>query len=336
MKSFDLALEDCLERICRGEELESCLRQYPRYAVELRPLLRAALEVKQGSNVRPTEVFVERARVGLVAYMRSHPHGRSNLRHIPVTGSATNPLKTPRRLKPVGQFLGAFSVLLFAFFATGTALAQSALPGQSLYSWKRTSETVWQAVSPNPVDTNLALAQRRTQEALAVSGPPRTEALQGYEQVLNQLASQGQQDQTVQQQIIVVLTVQHADLAKSGIELPKLNQYLANPGTASVENPPTVTPEATATLQKHKKHSTGGKTDEDTRTPTPTATPTPSATPSLTPSPTFTPTPAASFTPIFTPASTIPLSPGSPTPVEVILQTSPTPPEDTVISTPRK
>ena len=75
MKRFDRALEDCLQRIVNGETLESCLRRYPQYAGELTPLLRTALELKEGANIRPTEAFKERSRDRLAAYMQSRPSG---------------------------------------------------------------------------------------------------------------------------------------------------------------------------------------------------------------------------------------------------------------------
>ncbi len=254
MNSLDRAFEDCLGRLNAGQGLEACLRAHPQHAAELRPLLLTALELQQGSRLRPPAGFVRRSQAQVMAFVRAHPHVRGS------GGGA------PFLLNPVKTLVGVFSVFIFAFFATGTALAQSALPGQSLYSWKLTSEKVWQTVSPDPVATTLAIAQRRTDEAQAVSGPARDVALQGYENVLNQIAAQSQSNPSVDDQAVPVLKSQQEDLAKSGIKVPKLNEYLSDP--------------------KHEPEHHKGK-----KTPTPTATPTITPTPgTITPFPTLVPT----------------------------------------------
>ncbi len=228
MKSFDRALDDCLGRISRGEALETCLNRYAQYAGELRPLLQTAVQLEKGTRVHVTESFKQRGRNELLAYMEAHPRshglGRTSRSPAAVIG------KPSQVFGPVRLVTGVFAVLVFAFFATGTALAQSALPGQSLYSWKLTSETVWRTISPDPVSTNLALAARRTQEALAVTGSARSVALKGYEAVLSQLAIQSRQDASAQHRIVPVLTDQRNDLAKSGISVPELDDYLTHPG----------------------------------------------------------------------------------------------------------
>lgn len=39
-------LNDCLTRLFRGEELENCLKDYPKEADELRPLLKLAMRIR--------------------------------------------------------------------------------------------------------------------------------------------------------------------------------------------------------------------------------------------------------------------------------------------------
>src|SRR5512140_717751 len=123
MNSFDRALEDCLELIRAGQSLDACMRRYPEYAGELLPLLRTALELQQGSLVQPPEAFKRRARAGLSTYMLAHPRqGRFRGNHRETTviqRSKTSPL-----LRPVNLAIAVFSVVVFGFFASGTALAQ--------------------------------------------------------------------------------------------------------------------------------------------------------------------------------------------------------------------
>ena len=277
MKSFDRALEECLEWIKNGQTVETCLRRYPQYAGRLAPLLRTALELKDGARIQPTEAFRQRGRAELAAYMDSHPQDSS--RRLPL-GPAYPPYSKAgsRRLLPAGQVIVIFSALVFGFFATGTVLAQSALPGQSLYPWKLTSETVWQAVSPDPIATNLALAQRRAHEALAVTGPDRSLALKGYENILQQLATQSVNDISVQQRVVPVLTTQKKDLQDSGISVPKLDEYLSHPGKKLDDNSENPASEPTITHGKHEKPSPTAS-GEDQATPSPTANFTPTPTP---------------------------------------------------------
>lgn len=105
-------------------------------------------------------------------------------------------------------------------------MAQSALPGQPLYTWKLVSEQAWQSVSPDPVTTNLALAQRRIEEAVSVSGTQRAIALQGYETVLAHLKKQSNDNPSSINHMVPILTNQRKTLAKAGISVPKLDEFL--------------------------------------------------------------------------------------------------------------
>jgi hypothetical protein len=48
-------------------------------------------------------------------------------------------------------------------------MAQSALPGDPLYGWKRTSEQVWRSLSPDQIGADLTIVHRRTDELLTVT-----------------------------------------------------------------------------------------------------------------------------------------------------------------------
>lgn len=53
MKDFDLILDDCLDRLARGETVEDCLAAYPRQADELRPALLTVSRVKKVNTFEP-------------------------------------------------------------------------------------------------------------------------------------------------------------------------------------------------------------------------------------------------------------------------------------------
>jgi hypothetical protein len=59
---FDTTLDECLARLQAGESLEACLGHYPANAEDLRPLLLAALEVRNMPILPPTAEARERGR----------------------------------------------------------------------------------------------------------------------------------------------------------------------------------------------------------------------------------------------------------------------------------
>jgi len=51
---FEKILDECIDRINRGEDLGICLADYPEYAQQLRPLLQAMLETKEAYRFEPS------------------------------------------------------------------------------------------------------------------------------------------------------------------------------------------------------------------------------------------------------------------------------------------
>ena len=56
-KQWDNILNECVERLLRGETVEQCLESYPEHAVELEPLLRTVLVVNRAADIRPDPGF---------------------------------------------------------------------------------------------------------------------------------------------------------------------------------------------------------------------------------------------------------------------------------------
>ena len=51
---FDRILDECIDRINRGERLEACLADYPEYVEQLDPLLQAMLQTKEAYSFEPS------------------------------------------------------------------------------------------------------------------------------------------------------------------------------------------------------------------------------------------------------------------------------------------
>ena len=52
-KEFDNILDECFERLIKGETIEQCLASYPEQAAELEPLLQTAQVTKKATAVEP-------------------------------------------------------------------------------------------------------------------------------------------------------------------------------------------------------------------------------------------------------------------------------------------
>ncbi len=101
MKDFDRALDDCLDRIRRGEGIEQCLANYPWHASRLEPLLRTAQQAQLAYVFEPSPSVTQDARAKLnaaraerAAAARSRPRSRvfggfSWLRPLPAAAIAS-------------------------------------------------------------------------------------------------------------------------------------------------------------------------------------------------------------------------------------------------------
>jgi len=214
MEHFEEILDDCLQQMAGGVPLEECLRQHPAEAAELKPLLLAAAKLERGRGLQPSPDYRRATRSGLVRHMWANPRLQ-----VPRAGFA------PR---PVWRVAIGVMVLVIALMISGTAYAQRAVPGDSLYGWKITSEQAWRAISQDRVGIDLILAERRVSEYKLVAGDPDrgTRALAGYGEVLVRLESETN-DQT-RGRILPVLAGHAYSLKDSGIIIPELDDYLVN------------------------------------------------------------------------------------------------------------
>ncbi len=128
---FENILSECIDRVLRGESVESCLGRYPEQAGDLAPLLRTALAAQEASAVEPRPDF--KAQVRYEVQTRASAAGRK------VEGKGT-PFWgwVPRWAVVVAA---VFLVILVAGSSTVAASSDS-VPGDTLYSVKTTTERV--------------------------------------------------------------------------------------------------------------------------------------------------------------------------------------------------
>ena len=294
MTSFQYTLEECLTALSNDTAtVDECLARYPQYAEQLKPLLGTIRYLKLGRSVKPSLAFKSYSRVHLTQHLHFNP-----------------------RRSQWSQFFWritmTFAVLMAALLVTGTVHAQTVLPGDNFYSWKRASEEVWRALSINSINADIALSERRLNEWVAVADDPKlsSEAMLDYFEELDRLK---QRDSVELHNFIAPVIQTHheilddaglpgADLVESYVALLVTPLPVATNPQVFITNTsnPTFTslPQPTSTLKPDPTSTatelppTATVTYEPTATPTnvPTMTPTYALTMTPTSVPTLTPT----------------------------------------------
>jgi hypothetical protein len=216
MNVLEEELDDCLQQMSDGSRLDECLRRYPDQARELKPMLETAVGFGRGRELTPSPAFKRRARRTLTDYWQAHPQRRAG----------------PSRLAL--RLAAAIVVTVALLTLVGTAYAQNALPGQTLYDWKITSEKAWRAVAPDPVAVDLSIADRRADELMVVvrqSEQPgqqgrKAEAIQNYQQSLQQLQTDANASKNASDkgQIMRALESHKKKFTDAGIDDPQLDE----------------------------------------------------------------------------------------------------------------
>src|SRR5689334_7560090 len=130
----------------------------------------------------------------------------------------------PRKVARPGfmwlQLAGSFAALVLILLVAGTVYAQGVLPGNLFYGWKLASENVWRSVSSDPIGTDLVIAERRTNELIAVRDNPTvaSEVLKAYLEVVDRLKAETIRGSEVR--IQAILDSQSEQLKQSGIIPP--------------------------------------------------------------------------------------------------------------------
>ena len=226
MDTLELALDDCLQQLAAGtSSLGQCLAHYPQYAAELQLLLEPALQLQQGRRVRPSGAVRDRTRAKLAEHIDLHPR---------------------RRVLVIPRLAIGLVALALTLMAVTTGFAQAALPGQSLYSLKLSTERAWRAASPDPIGVDLSLSARRADEliqlthqrTLDVSSPgDESLGIAAYNDVLTRLSSESNGPHSAD--VLTVLERHQKKLSDAGIKVPALDEIVSHGKSgAGGQNPP--------------------------------------------------------------------------------------------------
>lgn len=280
MTDFETALDNCLQRLGRGEPVEACLQRYPEQAAELKPLLEAAGRVRRGQKIEPSPAFVADTRAKIAQHAGAHPR----------------PTRRPSmwfRLTPLRR-AAILAAAVIAFLLVGTAYAQSAAPGDTIYAWKLASESVIRVFDPVPAD--MWISQRRAREVLAVRHDPTRLAIAWaqYRLVMDRLLTYD--GPPADQRIAATLRGEWEQFVLYGVPLPQGNANFPLPTATATISPiaPPVPLTPLPTLPLATSTPTSGPTPTRGPTSTPFVLPTfppPPPLPTLRPPPTIPPFP---------------------------------------------
>ena len=192
---LDSLLDDCLDRMRRGEDLESCLTSHPDHAEELRSLLIVATDLTQIEVPRTSQQAKEAGRQRMFAALEA---GQSTVSK----SNQTIPASIVGIIRYLEQAQNTFIsnlskeflvmhktviaivlvlVILFGGSAASAYAAQGSLPGDALYPVKTAIEDVsadFSMDSASEVRLYLRLAEKRIAEIESLAAEGRYEDME--------------------------------------------------------------------------------------------------------------------------------------------------------------
>lgn len=317
-RDFAAAFNECVDMLGAGRTVEECLRRYPQYAADLRPMLETGLLVRR-VMVDPFTVrqAQDRVRFRVAQAMRA-------------------PVRKNRTSRSLLSWVAGF-ILVF-LLSTGLLVGSSgSLPGDALYPIKRAAESVQLGLSS---DTTLRdqFAQRRIDETAALLAA-RREAEVRFEGTIEQIDGTLWRIASLPARVSNLTgaafsigdRVEVRGLTTSSGELIAAELIMLDDQPPPTSIPPTATPEPPSATPTQFVTNTPSLTATSTATWTasPTATHTSTNTVTWTASPTATHTPTASSTPTrVPPTAAAPLPTLMPTNPPIIQPTQPPAPTD--------
>ena len=175
-KEFDNILDECLDYILDGGDIEACLAQHPEHAAELEPLLRTALETRNAAAIKPNPEFRQRAGNEFQAAIREMPS------------------KAPRSaFRWQVRWMTPLAVVIVLLMAgSGTvAAASNSLPDSPLYQVKLATESIQLAFTPSDLgkaELYARFTDRRVDEIIRMAAKGKVDQIEKItERMDNQL-----------------------------------------------------------------------------------------------------------------------------------------------------
>jgi len=155
---FESILDECLERLAKGETLEQCLKSYPEQEAQLEPLLQMAQEVRRASAISPRSEFKARARYEF----RSAVQAAVVKKKLPLFS-----------LRPRWAMAAMISSILLLSGGGAALAANDSMPDSLLYPVKLATEQVQLTLTRSEIgkaEVCILLADRRVTEIIYMAG----------------------------------------------------------------------------------------------------------------------------------------------------------------------
>lgn len=242
-KEFENILNDCLDRLMKGEAIESCLAQYPEYAAELEPLLKTALETMTVVDIKPSPEFRQRAGVEFQKAIAEMP-----------SKAPRRPFKWQLRwVIPVAVFL-----VLFSSGAGTVIAATNSLPGSPLYPIKMAVESVQLAFTfsdEGKAELYTSFVDYRVEEIVKMAEEGKVELVeQATERMNSQLLAMADlnliEEVAVKGDGMAALQAPENQTAFSGVVTPTATTVPAPTTTPSQQAPETTVPATTVPAEQ--------------------------------------------------------------------------------------
>lgn len=163
-KKIEKIIDNCIKLISENNlSIEQCLKRYPKFKEELKPLLESFIKVKEFEKINPPAIFEDEVKIrfiNIVKAKQSQILPKKGM--IPRFVTKFSGLWAMPTLAKISIF-----VILFLFISGFTSiLSANTLPGDFLYPVKIASEKVIIFFTPNNKKVNLHIifAKRRLDE----------------------------------------------------------------------------------------------------------------------------------------------------------------------------
>jgi hypothetical protein len=161
-RELHVMLDEALDRVLKGEDVNVVLADYPRFSEEFAPLLRTAGAGRKAADIKPRPEFRQRAAMDFQKAIQALP--------VKAGGNKSASRWRLAWIMPVALFA--------ALLVSGTgivAASSNSLPGSPLYSVKLAAENVQLAFTPSDIGKAELYAKfndRRVDELVAIAANP--------------------------------------------------------------------------------------------------------------------------------------------------------------------
>jgi len=186
-KKIEKIIDNCIKLISENNlSLEQCLKRYPKFKEELRPLLESFIKVKEFKKINPPAIFEDEVKIRFINVVKAK---QSQI--LPKKGMIPRSVTKFSGLwtMPILAKISIFVILFLLLSGFTSILSADSLPGDFLYPVKLATEKVIIFFTSHHERANLhaIFAKKRLDEIERMVGKGRTV---GIDEALNILESE--------------------------------------------------------------------------------------------------------------------------------------------------